>query len=178
MEIRFRSGTERDGVFPRAAFAACLIAPRLGETRPLLLPVVGRDSRDNGLSRGALHLILKEVFGMAAERLRARGPDWEGQAAVLANASAHWLRHTAGSHMTDPVGRPALCAGQFWPCLHRDHERLPAHSERKRGTRPPRSGTALAGPARHKAASSPRDLACQSRFFLEAQTETAIWPNR
>ncbi|BDB29595.1 hypothetical protein CTP10_R70100 (plasmid) [Cupriavidus sp. P-10] len=46
-------------------------------------------------------MILKEVFGMAAARLRARGPEWESQAAVLASASAHWLRHTAGSHMTD-----------------------------------------------------------------------------
>jgi len=177
MEIRFRSGTERDGVFPRAAFAACLIAPRLGETRPLLLPVVGRDSRDNGLSRGAQHLILKEVFGMAAERLRARGPDWEGQAAVLANASAHWLHHTAGSHMTDQQVDLRYVRDNF------GHTSIATtsgylHSERKRGTRPPRSGTALAGPARHKAAASPRDLACQLRFFLEAQTETAIWPNR
>ncbi|MCY1211990.1 hypothetical protein D9M72_237150 [compost metagenome] len=38
---------------------------------------------------------------MAAARLRGRGPEWESQAAVLATASAHWLRHTAGSHMTD-----------------------------------------------------------------------------
>ncbi|RDK07271.1 tyrosine-type recombinase/integrase [Cupriavidus lacunae] len=76
--------------------------PRPGETRPLVLPVIGRDQgRDKALSRGALHLILKEVFGLAAEHLRARGPEWEAQAAVLASASAHWLRHTAGSHMTD-----------------------------------------------------------------------------
>ncbi|AEI81751.1 integrase/recombinase (plasmid) [Cupriavidus necator N-1] len=71
--------------------------PHPGETRPLLLPVIGRETGgDKALSRGALHLILKEVFGMAAERLRARGPEWEAQAAVLASASAHWLRHTAG----------------------------------------------------------------------------------
>lgn len=38
---------------------------------------------------------------MAAERLRARGTVWEAQAAVLVSASAHWLRHTAGSHMSD-----------------------------------------------------------------------------
>lgn len=76
--------------------------PQPGETRPLVLPVIGREmGRDKALSRGALHLILKEVFGMAAARLRARGPEWEAQAAVLASASAHWLRHTAGSHMTD-----------------------------------------------------------------------------
>ncbi|MBP0630395.1 MULTISPECIES: tyrosine-type recombinase/integrase [unclassified Cupriavidus] len=78
--------------------------PHPGETRPLLLPVIGRAGRehhDKGLSRGALHLILKEVFGLAAARLRARGPEWAAQADVLASASAHWLRHTAGSHMTD-----------------------------------------------------------------------------
>ncbi|KJK22968.1 integrase [Burkholderiaceae bacterium 16] len=82
--------------------------PQPGETRPLLLPVIGRKDRqhdrqheEKGLSRGALHLILKEVFGLVAARLRARGPEWAAQAALLAGASAHWLRHTAGSHMTD-----------------------------------------------------------------------------
>ncbi|MBP0639894.1 tyrosine-type recombinase/integrase [Cupriavidus sp. AcVe19-6a] len=78
--------------------------PHPGETRPLLLSVIGREGRehrDKSLSRGALHLILKEVFGLAAARLRARGPEWAAQADILASASAHWLRHTAGSHMTD-----------------------------------------------------------------------------
>ncbi|WP_427309101.1 tyrosine-type recombinase/integrase [Cupriavidus sp. H39] len=75
--------------------------PQLDETRPLVLPVIGRAVSEKPLSRGALHLILKEVFGMAAARLRARGPEWAAQADVLASASAHWLRHTAGSHMTD-----------------------------------------------------------------------------
>ena len=70
--------------------------PQFGEERPLVLPAIGRDK----LSRGALHLILKEVFAMAAARMRAR-PLWEARAAVLESASAHWLRHTAGSHMTD-----------------------------------------------------------------------------
>lgn len=72
--------------------------PQMGEARPLVLPVIGREK---ALSRGALHLVIKEVFGMAAERLRARGPEWAAQADVLASASAHWLRHTAGSHMSD-----------------------------------------------------------------------------
>ncbi|CAM3405903.1 MULTISPECIES: tyrosine-type recombinase/integrase [Cupriavidus] len=75
--------------------------PQPGETRPLLLPVIGQENRERGLSRSALHLILKEVFGLAAASLRARGPEWAAQADVLASASAHWLRHTAGSHMTD-----------------------------------------------------------------------------
>ncbi|MDR3383241.1 tyrosine-type recombinase/integrase [Cupriavidus basilensis] len=73
-------------------------APLPGEARPIVLPIIGKEKP---LSRGALHLVLKEVFGMAAARLRARGPEWESRAAVLASASAHWLRHTAGSHMTD-----------------------------------------------------------------------------
>ncbi|MBP0630547.1 tyrosine-type recombinase/integrase [Cupriavidus sp. AcVe19-1a] len=75
--------------------------PHPGETRPLLLPVIDQENRERELSRGTLHLILKEVFGLSAARLRARGPQWSAQADVLASASAHWLRHTAGSHMTD-----------------------------------------------------------------------------
>ncbi|MBB1633691.1 tyrosine-type recombinase/integrase [Cupriavidus sp. UME77] len=73
-------------------------APHPGEARPIVPPIIGKEKP---LSRGALHLVLKEVFGMAAARLRASGPEWESRAAVLASASAHWLRHTAGSHMTD-----------------------------------------------------------------------------
>ncbi|AEG71871.1 tyrosine-type recombinase/integrase [Ralstonia solanacearum] len=73
-------------------------SPQLGEARPLLLPLIGKEQP---LSRGAVHLIVKEVFTLAAERLRARGPEWQAQADLLASASAHWIRHTAGSHMTD-----------------------------------------------------------------------------
>ncbi|WP_420994222.1 tyrosine-type recombinase/integrase [Cupriavidus sp. 30B13] len=76
-------------------------APLPGEERPLVLPVIGQARAPKPLSRGALHLVLKEVFALAADRLRARGPEWESRAALLASASAHWLRHTAGSHMTD-----------------------------------------------------------------------------
>ena len=72
--------------------------PLPGEDRPIVLPIIGKEKP---LSRGALHRVLKEIFALAAERLRARGPEWESRAAVLASASAHWLRHTAGSHMTD-----------------------------------------------------------------------------
>ncbi len=72
--------------------------PHPGEARPMVLPIIGKEKP---LSRGALHLVLKEVFGMAAARLRSRGPEWESRATVLASASAHWLRHTAGSHMSD-----------------------------------------------------------------------------
>ncbi len=73
-------------------------SPQVGETRPLLLPLIGQE---RPLSRGAIHLIVKAVFRQAAGRLRARGPQWHAQADMLAAASAHWVRHTAGSHMTD-----------------------------------------------------------------------------
>ncbi len=75
--------------------------PLTGEDRPLVLPVIGRANPEKAMSRGALHLVIKEVFSMAAERLRARGPEWAAQAELLASASAHWLRHTAGSNMSD-----------------------------------------------------------------------------
>jgi len=45
--------------------------------------------------------IVKSIFAGAAERLRLRGDGFSGQADLLEQASAHWLRHTAGSHMAD-----------------------------------------------------------------------------
>ena len=56
----------------------------------------------NGLlTRAALHSIVKKVFEGAAERLRLRGDEHVVRADLLERASAHWLRHTAGSHMAD-----------------------------------------------------------------------------
>lgn len=72
--------------------------PPRGDLAPLVLPIIGRDK---ALSRGALHLILKEVFQRTADRLQNCGPEYAPQAAVLRRASAHWIRHTAGTHMSD-----------------------------------------------------------------------------
>jgi hypothetical protein len=41
------------------------------------------------------------VFAPAADRLRARGEAFASRADLLGKASAHWLRHTSGSHMAD-----------------------------------------------------------------------------
>jgi site-specific recombinase XerD len=68
------------------------------ETTPLLLPI-GRQQR--ALSRAAVHLMVKDVFKAAAARLRARGSTFEAQAQFVEQASAHWLRHTAGSSMAN-----------------------------------------------------------------------------
>nr|WP_244223087.1 hypothetical protein [Cupriavidus lacunae] len=70
--------------------------------RPLLLPVIGREK---ALSRGALDLILKEVFGLAAERLRAHSPEL-GHASIATTGaypqSDEDARHqaTQGRHRT------------------------------------------------------------------------------
>ena len=72
--------------------------PVPGETTPLLLPIGGKL---RAITRGAVHVVLKEVFHRTAEQLRLRGSEFEHVAQRLEQASAHWLRHTAGSHMTD-----------------------------------------------------------------------------
>lgn len=72
--------------------------PTPSEETPLLLPI-GK-SREP-LTRAAIHSIVKKVFDGAAARLRQRGDEFSVRAALLERASAHWLRHTAGSHMAD-----------------------------------------------------------------------------
>jgi integrase/recombinase XerD len=72
--------------------------PSPGETTPLVLPV-GQIRKP--LTRAALHRIVKDVFGAAAAFLRARDDGNNERANRLEHASAHWLRHSAGSHMAD-----------------------------------------------------------------------------
>lgn len=72
--------------------------PTPNEETPLALPI--GNSREP-LTRAALHSIVKKVFDGAADRLRQRGEEYVVRADLLERASAHWLRHTAGSHMAD-----------------------------------------------------------------------------
>jgi integrase/recombinase XerD len=72
--------------------------PIVGETTPLVLPIGGKL---RPMTRVALHDIVKGIFGSAADRLRVRGPEHEAATELLSKASAHWLRHTAGSSMAD-----------------------------------------------------------------------------
>ncbi len=71
--------------------------PIEGETTPLLLPIGGKQ---RAMTRSAVHLILKQVFKNTAKRLIDRGDESATQVARLVAASAHWMRHTAGSNMT------------------------------------------------------------------------------
>jgi integrase/recombinase XerD len=72
--------------------------PYGGESTPLLLPIGGTHRT---LTRGAVHLIIKQVFDNAIDHLQSTGEARERAAERLRQASAHWLRHTAGSHMID-----------------------------------------------------------------------------
>lgn len=72
--------------------------PCQNEMHPLLLTASGRPKP---LTRAAIHDIVKGVFQGVADQYRAQGPQYETQAEHIASASAHWLRHTAGSHMAN-----------------------------------------------------------------------------
>jgi site-specific recombinase XerD len=91
------------------------------------------------LTRAALHTIVKEVFAAAAERLRARGEACASRADLLEQASAHWLRHTAGSHMADQqvdlrlvrdnLGHASLSTTSLY--LHMDDDRRHHETDEK-----------------------------------------------
>ena len=72
--------------------------PTHAEEIPLLLPI-GTQRRQ--MTRGAVHAIVKRIFFDTAARLRMRGSNFLSLAARVETASAHWLRHTAGSHMAN-----------------------------------------------------------------------------
>jgi integrase/recombinase XerD len=72
--------------------------PYGGETTPLLLPIGGTPRT---MTRGAVHLIIKQVFDNAIGYLQSTGEARERATERLRQASAHWLRHTTGSRMMD-----------------------------------------------------------------------------
>lgn len=74
------------------------VLPSPHEDTPLVLPL-GKSTKP--LTRAALHTIIKGIFAGAAEKLRLRGEEYAARAAQLERASAHWMRHSAGSHMAD-----------------------------------------------------------------------------
>ena len=72
--------------------------PLEGETLPLMMPLIGPAKP---MARSAIHEIVKAVVQESAARLRQRGPEFEAAAAHLEQASTHWMRHTAGSHLSE-----------------------------------------------------------------------------
>lgn len=72
--------------------------PREDDGAPLLASLIGPIK---SMARSAIHEVVKGVMRETATRLRARGPDFEGAASHIEQASTHWLRHTAGSHLSE-----------------------------------------------------------------------------
>jgi len=72
--------------------------PSTSEEIPLVLSI-GKSMKP--LTRSALHIIIKKAFTETAVGLRLRGDEYIARADLIEQASAHWLRHTAGSHMAD-----------------------------------------------------------------------------
>ena len=70
--------------------------PAHQESTPLLLPIGGKH---RSMTRSAVHRIVKEVFERTAERLEMRGSEYASSTHAVRAASAHWIRHTAGSNM-------------------------------------------------------------------------------
>ncbi len=68
---------------------------------PLLIPIIGTTQPIKPMARSAIHEIVKKVVRDSAERLRTQGAEWEAVAAHLEQASTHWMRHTAGSHLSE-----------------------------------------------------------------------------
>lgn len=110
--------------------------PTTGETTPLVL-AIGRSRKP--LTRAALHLMVKQIFRDAAKRLRQRGDEFIVRADQLELASAHWLRHTAGSHMAnnqvdlrlvrDNLGHESIATTNQY--LHADDDMRHAEIEKK-----------------------------------------------
>lgn len=72
--------------------------PLEGEALPLLLPLIGPPKP---MARSAIHEVVKAVVRESAARLRLLGPEFEPAASHLEQASTHWMRHTAGSHLSE-----------------------------------------------------------------------------
>lgn len=75
--------------------------PSHDDVSPLLRPVIGTIKP---MARTAVHEIVKNIMRLTAQRLRERGDaDAVSAAAHIEQASTHWMRHTAGSHLSAHV---------------------------------------------------------------------------
>ena len=72
--------------------------PLPGEDIPLVIPLIG--SR-KPMARSGIHEVVKSVFRASAARLRQQGTEFEAAARHIEQASTHWMRHTAGSHLSE-----------------------------------------------------------------------------
>jgi integrase/recombinase XerD len=81
----------------RKACGLCQL-PLQGENTPLVIPIIGSSKP---MARSGIHEVVKSVFRGSAARLRQQGPEFEAAATHIEQASTHWMRHTAGSHLSE-----------------------------------------------------------------------------
>lgn len=74
--------------------------PQEGEGTPLVMTLI---APIKPMARSALHELVKGVMQSAAALLRQLGPEFNAAATLLEQASTHWIRHTAGSHLSEKV---------------------------------------------------------------------------
>ena len=72
----------------------------LGGQQPL---VASLDSPDQPLARSALHQWLKQVLSRVALEWESSGDERATWGPMLRRASAHWIRHTTGSHLAESL---------------------------------------------------------------------------
>ncbi|HLR82773.1 MAG TPA: tyrosine-type recombinase/integrase [Paenalcaligenes sp.] len=91
------------------------------------------------LTRASIHYLVKDICQRTADRLRGLGSQHENDALLLEQASPHWLRHTAGTHMVennvdilhvrDTMGHSSLQTTNRY--LHTAERERHAHTEQK-----------------------------------------------
>ncbi len=74
--------------------------PTRDETVPALMSLMGPPA---GVSRSTVHDVVKRVMFDTAFQLRRRGLAFADAASHIEQASSHWMRHTAGSHMCESM---------------------------------------------------------------------------
>ncbi|MDM0119006.1 tyrosine-type recombinase/integrase [Variovorax arabinosiphilus] len=72
--------------------------PLEGDETPLVMTLI---APIKPIARSAIHELVKEVMRAAAAALRSRGSGFQAAAAHLEDASTHWIRHTAASHLSE-----------------------------------------------------------------------------
>lgn len=77
--------------------------PQRGEVTPLLILFRRRQKsgEESAVDRKTVHDAIKVIFRGAADWLREQDPTDTWRADEFERTSAHWLRHTAASHMLD-----------------------------------------------------------------------------
>lgn len=113
--------------------------PVPSEPQPLIMSL---DQYQRALSRAALHQRIKYVFKRTADYAQTHNLLPEDSLQRLNDASAHWLRHSAGSHMVqdhvdllhvrDTLGHASIATTNLY--LHSNdaqrHQRTSAHHQR------------------------------------------------